>query len=115
MAQLDEVLSALTQGQSVRRDEWEPVVRMFVSRDALMCQSGNSTPWHHSLTWGELIASDWQLIHLQPSVKQRDETSAMAAPDPDNKERALLDVFLGGGPRLGRSFTRFVTQWWNSE
>jgi hypothetical protein len=115
MAQLDEVLPALTRGQSVRRGEWEPVVRMYVSRDALMCQSGNSEPWHHSLTWGELIASDWQLIHLQAGVKQEDESSLIAAQAQGSTDRALLHVFGGGGPRLGRSFTRFVTEWWNSE
>jgi hypothetical protein len=113
MAQLDEILPALTQGRSVRRDEWEPVVRMFVLKDALMCQSGNSAPWHHSLTWGELIASDWQLIHLQASVKQGDETSVLTAPA--NTERALLHRFRSRGPRLGSSFTRLITQWWNSE
>lgn len=62
MAQLGALLSALTEGRSVRRDEWEPVVRMFVDCDMLMCRSGDLDPWLHSLTWGEIIASDWQLV-----------------------------------------------------
>jgi hypothetical protein len=59
-ARLSTVLAAFTQGQSVRRIEWEPFVRMFVLRDHLMCQRGDSNPWVHSLTWGEVTALDWQ-------------------------------------------------------
>jgi hypothetical protein len=61
MAQFHAVLQALNQGRSVRRDEWEPVIRMFVLRDLLMCQCGTSKPWNHSLGWEEITANDWQL------------------------------------------------------
>jgi hypothetical protein len=68
MAQLGTFLSALTEGRSVRRDEWEPVVRMFVAGELLMCQCGNQNPWLHSLTWGEIAASDWQLVQSLASI-----------------------------------------------
>jgi len=45
MTQPETVVAALNQGQSVRRDEWEPIIKMFVARDMLMCQCGNSKPW----------------------------------------------------------------------
>jgi hypothetical protein len=115
MAQLEVVLPALRQGRSVRRDEWEPLVRMFVLKDALMCQSGNSDPWHHSLTWGELIASDWQLFHHQAAAEQRDRASVLTLPTPGAKDWALFNVFGGEGPRYGRALTRSVTKWWNSK
>jgi len=63
----------LTQGGSVRRDEWEPVVRMFVHRELLMCQSGDMDPWLHSLTWGEIAASDWQLFHPVSVIDQKEK------------------------------------------
>jgi hypothetical protein len=60
MAQFDVVLPALAQGQSVRRDGWEPIIRIFVSSDILMCQLGDSKPWIHALTWEDITALDWQ-------------------------------------------------------
>jgi hypothetical protein len=62
MTQPETVVAALTQGQSVRRDEWEPIIKMFVARDMLMCQCGNSKPWQHSLTWDDIAAIDWKLV-----------------------------------------------------
>jgi hypothetical protein len=64
MTQLNTVLHALNQGLSVRRDEWEPVIRIFVLRDMLMCQCGSLKPWTHSLGWDEITANDWQLAEL---------------------------------------------------
>ena len=68
MGQLDAVLHALSKGKSVRRDEWEPCVRMFVTNDILMCQCGNAKPWRHALTWGEISASDWESIRSAPAT-----------------------------------------------
>ena len=62
MAQLGTVVTALIQGRSVRREEWEPIIKMFVADDLLMCQCGNSKPWRHSLTWDDIAATDWKLI-----------------------------------------------------
>jgi hypothetical protein len=61
MAQLETVVTALNQGHCVRRENWEPVIRMFVDGDLLMCQCGNSKPWQHSLTWDDIAAKDWQI------------------------------------------------------
>jgi hypothetical protein len=76
MAQFDVVLSALVQGQSVRRDEWEPIIRMFVLRDTLMCQCGDSKPWQYALSWDEITALDWQLIKATSSGRPTSQTSA---------------------------------------
>jgi hypothetical protein len=62
MAQFETVWPALNKGRRVRREEWESVIRMFVSMDMLMCQNGNSKPWHHALCWDEITATDWQLV-----------------------------------------------------
>jgi len=51
----------LTQGRSVRRSDWEPIIRMFVLEDTLVCQCGKSTPWRYSLGWDDIAADDWQL------------------------------------------------------
>jgi hypothetical protein len=68
MAQFGVVLPALAQGQSVRRDGWEPVIRMFVLSELLMCQCGNSKPWLHALTWEDITASDWRPIQATSST-----------------------------------------------
>jgi hypothetical protein len=99
MAQLEAVLSALTQGKSVRRDEWEPLVRMFVSRDMLMCQCGNMEPWQHALTWGELAASDWQLMHDPSADQQASEKSAVPAPVLRGSRQALPDSLVEAAVR----------------
>jgi len=62
VAQFEEILSALVQGQSVRRDDWEETIRIFVIRDSLMCQYGVAAPWPCALSWSEMAATDWQLI-----------------------------------------------------
>jgi hypothetical protein len=67
MAGFHAVLSALHNGKSVRRVDWDPVIRMFVSRDLLMCQCGMSKPWNHTLGWEELTADDWQLTEFPSS------------------------------------------------
>jgi hypothetical protein len=115
MARLDAVLPALTQGRSVRRDEWEPFVRMFVLDDTLMCQIGNASPWHHSLTWGELIASDWRLIRTEADDKEEEHASLLTSKAPGVLEGALLSSFNGMGPRYGRVISGLVTKWWNAD
>jgi len=62
MAQLHEVLSALVQGKSIQRSEWEPIIRMYVSSATLMCQCGDSKPWRHDLSWDDIEANDWRLF-----------------------------------------------------
>ena len=62
MAGFTSVLPALAQGASIRRDEWEPIIRMFVLSETLMCQCGAARPWRYSLSWDEIVATDWQLI-----------------------------------------------------
>jgi len=99
MAQLEAVLSALTHGESVRRDEWEPLVRMFVSRDMLMCQCGNMQPWQHALTWGEIAASDWQLMHDASVDQQANEKLTLPAPMMRVSEQALQDSLSESGTR----------------
>jgi len=68
MAQIDAVLHVLSQGKSVRREEWEPYVHMFVLNDILMCQFGDAKPWEHALTWGEISALDWEPVLTMPAA-----------------------------------------------
>ena len=70
MAQFEMIKPALNKGRSVRRDEWEPLTRMFVSGDTLMCQCGLSKPWRHSLSWNELDANDWKLFENEPVAQE---------------------------------------------
>jgi hypothetical protein len=76
MAQFHAVLPALNQGQSVRREDWEPIIRMFVLRDLLMCQCGTSKPWNHTLGWEDITATDWQLAE-RPMVPSAMEISPL--------------------------------------
>ena len=92
MAQLDAVLHALSLGKSVRREEWEPHVRMFVSDEILMCQCGNAQPWQHALTWGEITAQDWQLFQTEPAAPQSQQTPAALGSD-----RALRNSLSDAG------------------
>jgi len=62
MAQLSLILPALVRGESVRREGWEPVIKMFLSSELLMCQCGSSKPWHHALGWDDIVANDWRVI-----------------------------------------------------
>ncbi len=59
MAQVNELLSVLVQGQSIQRSEWEPIIRMYLSSATLMCQCGDSKPWRHDLSWDDIEAKDW--------------------------------------------------------
>jgi hypothetical protein len=68
MAQLNLILPALDRGHSVRRAEWDSVIRMFLSSELLMCQCGNSKPWPHALGWDDLAADDWCVIYNGPTI-----------------------------------------------
>jgi hypothetical protein len=114
MAQLDTLLLALTQGHSVRRDEWEPIIRMFVLNDTLMCQCGNSKPWNHSLTWGEITASDWQLIDVQSVVEQEQKTSLSLTPIPCEPPVASRNPFRRSGPLYKSMPFGLFLKWWNA-
>jgi hypothetical protein len=110
MAQFSTILPLLTQGQSVRRTEWEPFVRMFVLRDHLMCQCRNTTPWHHFLTWGEVTASDWQPIQAESGVEQGHQASVTPKPIPYSSELPLLK--LSAEPEPLRAV---LLKWWNAD
>jgi hypothetical protein len=107
MAQFSTVLSALTQGQSVRRTEWEPFVRMFVLNDQLMCQCSDMNPWLHSLTWGEVTALDWQPILAKSEGHQ---TSITPTRTPHAPERPLLKLSAESEP-----FRAVLLKWWNAD
>lgn len=107
MAQFAAVLPMLIEGESVRRAEWEPIVRMFVLHDHLMCQCGNANPWHHSLTWGEITALDWQLIQAEPNWHQTAITPTLTAYLP---ERPILKL-----PAKAKPLRAAFLRWWNSE
>ena len=62
MAKFDKVIAALTQGQSVRRENWHPDVHMFVRNDSLMYQNGVERPWRCAISWDEIVATDWRLL-----------------------------------------------------
>jgi hypothetical protein len=109
------ILPALTQGQSVRRTEWEPLVRMFVLRDHLMCQCGSTNPWHHSLTWGEITASDWQPIQAESSDEQEFQTSVVPVPIPRASERVFQTLINKSRPRYEPLLFGLALKWWNSE
>ena len=107
MAQFDAILLALSQGKSVRRDEWQPIARMFVSSEMLMCQRGNTQPWQHALTWVELVASDWQLFQTEPTALQ---THRMAATLPAAcvSDRALRSSLGDAGVYPNSFLLRFL-------
>jgi hypothetical protein len=110
MAQFSTVLSAFTEGQSVRRTEWEPFFRMLVLRDYLMCQCRNITPWHHSLTWTEIAASDWHPVDAEFGVEQGHEASILPALISSSPERSFLKLSAKSQP-LRAVFWR----WWNAD
>jgi len=70
MAKFDKVVRALTQGHSVRRDKWEPIIRVFLSSDTLMCQRGSEKPWQCALSWDEIVATDWHLFKDESTTRQ---------------------------------------------
>jgi hypothetical protein len=115
MAKFDAVLTALNQGRSVRREEWEPAVRMFVSFDTLMCQTGNSSPWLHSLTWGEVIAADWELFHAEPDAEPEKPEPVLPPRSGGFLDRVWWNPLPEALPRFGPQFFRFFVKWWNTE
>ena len=76
MAKFDKVIAALTQGQSVRRENWQPDVHMFVRNDSLMYQNGVTKPWQCALSWDEIAATDWQLLKAVSGARQPVEITA---------------------------------------
>jgi hypothetical protein len=76
MAKFDKVLTALTQGQSVRRENWQPEVHMFVHNDSLMYQHGDVRPWQCALSWDEIAAADWQLLKIVSGARQAVQIAA---------------------------------------
>jgi len=70
MAKFDKVIAALTQGQSVRRENWDPDVHMFVRSNSLIYQNGVEKPWRCALSWDEIAAPDWQLIKAVSCARQ---------------------------------------------
>lgn len=115
MAPFVTILPALTQGQSVRRTEWEPFVRMFVLHDQLMCQCGNANPWHHSLTWAEITALDWQPIQTASSDEQGHKAPVASTPIPHASKRGFQNPFNKSEPRRKSLLLELFLKWWNSE
>jgi hypothetical protein len=76
MAKFDKVIAALTQGQSVRRENWQPDVHMFVRNDSLMYQNGVGKPWQCALSWDEIAATDWQLLKIVSGARQAAQIAA---------------------------------------
>jgi len=91
MAEFGAILSALAEGKSVRRSEWEPMIQMFVTDDTLMCQCGNAKPWLYTMTWGEIAASDWQLVNDGSSNKKTSQKLAPSAPDLRSSAKGIAD------------------------
>jgi len=111
MANFETVMPLLTQGESVRRADWEPFIRMFVSREILMCQCGTSLPTRYTLSWDELSATDWHADTATYPTVSWDHVASSAQPFPhsDNaidsgmaleraipKYRIFLSSFLSG-------------------
>jgi hypothetical protein len=114
MAQFEMVRPALSQGQSVRRDAWEPIIRIFVSSDMLMCQCGNSTPWQHSLTWEDVTASDWEPIQTVCATQEAIKTSVIPAkPVLRVSDRAMTDLFNDTGARSNPLLSWSLRKWWD--
>jgi hypothetical protein len=107
MAQIDAILHALSQGKSVRRDEWEPYVHMFVLNDILMCQYGDAKPWEHSLTWGEISALDWEPIRAMPAVQLTNRTPAISLSVQRDSGRAARSSPGDAGVRRNWFLLRF--------
>jgi hypothetical protein len=74
MSQIEEALGALVQGHSVRRETWEPTIRVFLTKGKLMCQYGAAKAWPCALSWDEIVATDWQLIEDSAVAQQVDDT-----------------------------------------
>jgi len=113
MAPFVTILPALIEGQGVQRTEWEPVVRMFVLDGTLMCRCGDANPWHQSLTWGEITASDWQLVQSGSTPEIEHQTSVV--PIPNTSGRAFRNLFDESGPLHNSLFFGPLLKWWNTE
>jgi len=83
MAKFDKVIAALTQGQSVRRENWDPDVHMFIRSGSLMYQNGVEKPWRCALSWDEIAATDWRLLKAESDAEQGQQIAIAA-------ERPLL-------------------------
>jgi hypothetical protein len=70
MAKFDKVIAALTQGQNVRRENWDLDVYMFVRNGSLMYQNGVERPWRCAISWDEIAATDWKLIKVESGVRR---------------------------------------------
>lgn len=92
MAEFQSILPELTQGLSARREQWEPIIRLFVSDDALMCQCGVGKPWRCALSWDEITATDWQLFQGATALPMAKEKLDSPAP--------VSHISAGGLPRL---------------
>jgi hypothetical protein len=111
MAQFDTILPALIRGDSVRREEWEPVIRMFVSSDSLMCQCGGSKPWRYSLSWDEIAATDWRLILDESNTQHLDEGLVESRSAAGVPLISLVNCFEEGKPRSRAPFALFLRKW----
>lgn len=80
MTTLELIVSALTQGQSVRRENWLPDVRMFLQGNSLMHQSGSVKPRRCALSWNEIVATDWLLAKDTPVTLQVYQTPTERQP-----------------------------------
>jgi hypothetical protein len=107
MAQIDAILHALSQGKSVRREEWEPYVHMFVLNGILMCQFGDAKPWEHALTWGEISALDWEPIRIAPGAQLTNRTPATPPSVPRVSGRAVRSSLGDAGVRRNWFLIRF--------
>jgi hypothetical protein len=108
MAQFDKILPALIRGESVRREQWEPVIRMFVSSDSLMCQCGAARPWRYSLSWDEIAASDWRLILDESETQQLTEALTESTVSSGVPAIALANRFVEEKPRIRVPFALFL-------
>jgi len=107
MAQINAVLHVLSQGKSVRREEWEPYVHMFVLNDILMCQFGDAKPWEHALTWGEISASDWEPMRTTPTVQLTNRTPTTPPSVQQVSDRAMRSSLSDAGARRNSFLLRF--------
>ena len=81
MAKFDKVIAALTQGQNVRRENWDLDVYMFVRNGSLMYQNGVERPWRCAISWDEIVATDWRLLKAVSDAPQA-QPIAIAAERP---------------------------------
>ena len=80
MATFDLILAQLNRGQSVRRENWPPDVKMFVQGNSLMYKYGSSKPWQCALSWDEIAATDWFFLKETPFARQVLQVSTESRP-----------------------------------